>query len=115
MRSEFQRTVHQMAERLLTRKGYEVIDSSPKGRSVDLVARADDGSIVFVALKAKDAGDGDPAMPEEDLDRRALEQAAAEWLAAHDFGNVAVRFDSIALVVMGGSRAFARHHIDALR
>lgn len=115
MRSELERKAHQAAERFLARKGYEIIDPHPRSKDIDFVAKTDGGDIVFVTLDAELAGEAGASLPKEHLDREALERAAAEWLAGYELDDFAVRFDSIAMVILDGSRAFLRHHLDALR
>lgn len=39
---------------------------------------------------------------------------ALAYLSEHDMAEMAVRFDNIALVVMGEDRALLRHHIGCL-
>ncbi len=55
----------------------------------------------------------DPRLSET---RRAeMEQAAAEWLSGYEAdGDFPVRFDSIAILALGKSRAFLRHHKNML-
>ena len=114
MKSEFREKTHRMAERFLVGRGYEVIDSSPNIEAVDLVAKSEDGEIVFVALAAKVAAEAKSALPEDTCDRRAMELAAAEWLSSYEFTNISVRFDSIAMLIMSNSRALLRHHKNIL-
>ena len=97
--------------RFLTRRGYELLDTSPEG--VDVVAK-DGDTIVFVRVLARSGADA--GFPESDgVDRRSMEIAAARWLSAHpDEVDVPVRFDVIALLVLSGDRALVRYHINAL-
>ena len=59
---------------------------------------------------------GSQGFEEPEASRASRESAAAQWLAVNgkDLANVAVRFDDIALMVVNGSRAILRHHINAL-
>lgn len=101
----------QAAARYLERRGYSIIDREPEG--FGLVAR-DGEAIVFVEVRARDAGQrgfGDDAP-----DRSCFELAAASWLAAHaeEAADVPVRFDVVALLVIAADRALLRHHVNAL-
>ncbi len=98
----------------LTRKGYEILDRNwqADGAAIDIVAKDDDG-IAFVAVTATIGSQG---FEEPKASRASRESAAAQWLAVNgeELANVAVRFDNIALMVVNGSRAILRHHINAL-
>ena len=90
--------------RFLTSKGYEILDRSwtaADGQAIDIIAKDDDGIQCF----------GDPT-----ITREQRESAAAQWLAANgdDLVDIAVRFDDIALMIVNGSRAILRHHVNAL-
>lgn len=114
MKSEFEVKTHMMAERFLVRKGCEIVDSSPSGGVFDLVAKTEEGIIAFVTLDAHAVGEDDCFPPDEHPDRNALERAAAKWLAGYDSSDFAVRFDSIALLVLNDSRGFLRYHKNVL-
>ena len=88
----------------LTRKGYEILDRN---------WQADDDGIAFVAVTVTIGSQG---FEEPKASRASRESAAAQWLAVNgeELANVAVRFDDIALMVVNGSRAILRHHINAL-
>lgn len=99
----------------LTRKGYEILDrdwQAVDGQRIDIVAK-DDEDIAFVAVTAKLGPEG---FAEPTATRSSRETAAAQWLAANGsyYSNVAIRFDDIAMMVISGSRALLRHHINAL-
>ena len=98
----------------LTRKGYEILDRDwqADGAAIDVVAKDDDG-IAFVAVAATIGSRG---FEEPKASRASRELAAAQWLAVNGEGlvNVEVRFDDIAMMVVNGSRAILRHHINSL-
>ena len=98
----------------LTRHGYEILASrwQSAGSSIDIVAK-DDGDIVFVDVRANLASEG---FREPAATREKREAAAAAWLATDGDGLVdaSIRFDDIAMMVVSGSRALLRHHINAL-
>lgn len=106
--------------RFLVQRGYEVVETGWKsegGSAIDVVAREDD-AIVFVDVYARRGTDR--GMPEgggvASHERREI--AAAAWLAEHGdeegFVDLPIRFDSIAMMVIGESRALLRHHINCL-
>ena len=97
----------------LTRHGYEILarewESATGG--IDIVA-VDDGELAFVSVTVSDAAKG---FREPATTRASREAAAARWLAEDggEFVDSPVRFDDIAMMVMG-SRALIRHHINSL-
>ena len=114
--SELKNRAIQAANAFITRRGYEVLDeewgTTQEDLRVDLIAK-DENAIVFIDVKARANGD---SLPEESIDRKRLEQVAAQWLAAHpDAGSdITVRFDAISMLVIGEDRALLRHHINVL-
>ena len=100
--------------RFLERKGCEVIDrrwEGPEGiGSIDLVA-VDDGELVFVDVVARRSTDG---FPEAHIGRELREILAAKWLGEHgeEYCNAPIRFDDVAMMVMGSNRALLRHHVN---
>ncbi len=103
------------AVRFLERRGYEIVDQNWRCNAgeVDIVAR-DQDTIVFVEVKTRASIDA--GLPEEAIDdekRRRYEMLAAHYLHGHDTGEVPVRFDVIALLVVAPDRALVRHHINA--
>lgn len=115
MKSEFEKKAHQAAEAYLMRKGYNVIDPSPRSSAIGFVAKSEEGAVVFISFAAKAAEDMAPGLPEEPCSRAEMEQAAAEWLGGYEAdGDFSVRFDSIAVLALGKSRALLRHHKDML-
>ena len=107
------------AATFLDRRGYEVIDiewESEDGSCIDVVAR-DEDAIVFCDVQARRGAE--KGMPEESLGaRERMEINAAKWLGEHgddpDNVDVAIRFDQIAMLVIGEDRALLRHHINCL-
>ena len=75
-------------------------------------------SSAFAAKNAADvlAEEGAESFPQEAIDRAQHEVLAAHWLATADDELIdkPVRFDIIAFLVVGESRALLRHHINAL-
>ncbi len=104
------------AEKFLACKGYDVLETewSCFAGEIDIIAR-DGDTIVFADVNAKDAGaTGFPEESRSKSDRERLEKIALAYLADHDTGELRIRFDDIALVVLGGNRAIVRHHVNAL-
>ncbi|MDU7413309.1 MAG: YraN family protein [Varibaculum cambriense] len=100
------------AATFLDRRGYEVIDTeweSEDGGYIDVVAR-DEDAIVFCDVQARRGVE--KGMPEESLGvRERMEINAAKWLGEHgddpDNVDVTIRFDSIAMLVIGEDRVCA--------
>ena len=106
--SELKNRAIQAANAFITRRGYEVLDeewgTAQEDLRIDLVAK-DENAIVFINVAARANGD---SLPEESIDRKRLEQVAAQWLAAHpDSGSdTTIRFDAISM--LGKRRETAR-------
>lgn len=115
MKSEFEKKAHRAAEAYLMRKGYDIIDPSPRSSAIGFVVKSEDGAVVFISFAAKAAEDMVPGLPEEPCSRAEMEQAAVEWLIGYEAdGDFSVRFDSITVLAIGKSRAFLRHHKNML-
>ena len=95
-------------------KGYEIVArdwDSPAG-NVDIVAKTAD-AIVFVEVKTRSNSD---AFPEESITpkkRARYERIATAFLVDYEAVEIAVRFDTIGILVMGPERALIRHHVNA--
>lgn len=107
------------AARLLERKGYDIVERgwACEAGEADIVA-LDGETVVFVDVSTRDACENGFPMPdvagEADGARARREAVAAAYLAASDYVDVPVRFDSISLMVIGDSRAFVRHRVNCL-
>ena len=104
------------AARYLERCGYEVLDrnwSCPAGE-VDIVAQ-DGDTIVFVEVKTRTSIM--KGFPEEavDAEKRARYEKIAAWYLKDecDAVDMHVRFDVMALLVVGEDRAFMKHYVNA--
>lgn len=100
-------------ERYLRVKGYTIHDMLPLDDTQVIVAQdAENDALAFVqCLPARPSTD-DFAVAHEN-DRSSLEHLALGWLADHDDAwgdNQPVRFDAVALLVLGDHRALLRHH-----
>ena len=118
--SELKEKAIKAAEKFLERRGYEVIESNWKsegGNSLDLVAREDD-TVVFCDVSARDGFERGIPESNDWASRERREIAAAAWLSEHcdddTLVDLPIRFDSIAMMVIGENRALLRHHINCL-
>ena len=101
------------ASRYLEHRGYTVLETAWKCPAGTCDVIAEDGdAIVFVDVSAR--CDTDKGFPTERCSagiRERREMVALAWFAEHeDAVDMAVRFDNIAMLVMGDSRAMIRHH-----
>lgn len=111
---ELQERAIKAAKRFIERRGMEIVDGDPVEIDNGFVAREDD-TMVFVEVSATSSVErGLPSQKTGEDARRRRERQAAAWLARFSEGDLRVRFDSIALLVLGGDRALLRHHINCL-
>lgn len=99
----------------LERREYEILDRNWKciAGEADIVALQDD-TLCFIEVKTrKDAQKGFPSEAVDTRKRSRYERIAACYLKDHDYADVRVRFDIIAILVLGEDRAFLRHHLNA--
>lgn len=107
---------NEASKRFLSARGYEILDEaySCEAGTIDFVAE-DEGTVVFVEVNArKDSTKGFPTESKSETKRKRLEMIAIDWLGTRGDAGKSVRFDVIALVVLGEDRALIRHHINAL-
>lgn len=107
---------NEAASRYLGHRGYTVLETGwtcPAG-TADIVAK-DGDVLVFADVSSRDSAErGFPSESCSKKIRARRENIAIAWLTEHaDAVNEAVRFDNIALVVIGKDRAMIRHHINA--
>lgn len=93
------------AELLLHRRGYEIIDTNDKF----VIAESEDGELVFAHVSITDSEDF-----ADTPTRELFERFAFTWLMKHSETNMHIRFDDIAMIVMGDERAFVRHNINCV-
>jgi putative endonuclease len=89
-----------LAARHLERLGYRLVDRNYTIRSgeIDLVARAPDGTLCFVEVRARaDASFGTPAETISAEKRRRIVTAARHYLATKVRGEPPCRFDVVAI------------------
>lgn len=105
------------ASRYLGHRGYTVLETAwtcPAG-TADIVAK-DGDVLVFADVSSRNSAErGFPSESRSKKTRTKRENIAIAWLAEHaEAANEAIRFDNIALVVIGKNRAMIRHHINSL-
>jgi putative endonuclease len=101
------------AVRYLRRRGYVILARNARSRlgELDLVAR-DGGTLVFVEVKARREGWGDPPAAAVDSRKRArLVRLARGWLAARRLGEQACRFDVLAVSLDARGRVTETRHL----
>ena len=103
--------------KFLERSGYEILDEGwkePDGAgAIDLVAEDIDGTLVFVDVSV---GERENGFGESPRTRAMREASAAGWLYCNGAAveNGEIRFDDIALMIVGERRAFLRHTLNSL-
>lgn len=100
------------AARYLERQEFEILERNWKCSygEADIIAREDD-DIVFIEVKTRKGIE--KGMPEDAVTptkRDRYERIAASFLENNAFVNCFVRFDVIAILVVGENRALLRHH-----
>ena len=94
--------------RFLEAKGYDVI----REHNGYIVAN-DNGGVVIASVKVRNIDDGFGEIG--DVDRSGFEREGILFLVGHpEYVDIPLRFDELALVVMGNDRAILRHHINCL-
>ncbi|MBI4610920.1 MAG: YraN family protein [Candidatus Rokubacteria bacterium] len=101
------------AARFLKQRGFVILEQNVRSRlgEIDLVAR-DRGTVVFVEVKARRAGQGDP--PEAAVTPRKqgrLGRLAQGYLKAKGLGEARCRFDVVAVTLDRDASVAAIRHI----
>ena len=112
---ELGRKGEEAAARFLYRRGYEILERnwSCYAGEADIIAE-DNGTLVFVEVKTrKDCQKGFPSEAVSKSKRDKYEKIALAFLEKTKAVDMPVRFDVVALVVVGRNRALIRHHINA--
>lgn len=105
----------EIARYYLERRGWEILESNwtcPAGEA-DIIA-LDQGVCVFVEVKTRLSGSSAQATPEEAVNkakRDRYRRIAACYLSTHEAHEI--RFDVIAITVVGGRTARVHHLVDA--
>lgn len=115
---EFSKHVQDAAEMFLKRRGYDILDANwecPDGDGKFDIIAEDEGSIAFVQVKGRDGRVEGFGFDEATMERDDFERMSMSYLAENpDICNCAVRFDVVAITVVGEDRAMIRHHINAM-
>jgi putative endonuclease len=106
----------ELAAQYLSNAGAEVIECEWKC-DIDIadliIKEADD--IAFVQVKTRTSASS--GLPEDTITkstRSKFEQLALKYLTTHDLPSCRVRFDIISILLFDNSKAFLRHHRDAI-
>lgn len=101
--------------RYLQVRGYTILDKLMlDGSQVFVAEDAECDALAFVQCMPTRSMDEEFAEPEMSS-RSSLEHLALGWLADHEYEDCTpVRFDAVALLVVGEHRALLRHHRNAL-
>jgi len=106
------------AARYLAGRGFTILERNlrSRGGELDLVVR-DGRTVVFVEVKARREGAGDPPQAAVDARKQArLARLALAYLARHRLGDAACRFDVVAVTVdRAGAVRRIEHFPDAFR
>ena len=103
------------AARYLVRRGCDIVERNWTciAGEADIIA-LDGDTIVFVEVKTRtSAANGLPGEAVTKEKRARYEKIACLYLEHSEVTDVPVRFDVVALTLIGPDRAFIRHHIDA--
>jgi putative endonuclease len=101
------------AARFLERRGLVILARNLRSRlgEIDLVAR-DGSTLVFVEVKTRRGGTGDPPQAAVDARKRArLSRLALGYLAARRLGERSCRFDVVGVSVDGPDRVIGVRHL----
>lgn len=101
------------AARFLRKQGFVILDQNVRSRlgEIDLVAR-DKGTLVFVEVKARQAGQGDPPQASVTPRKQArLGRLALGYLKSKGLGEVRCRFDVVAVELDSQDQVAAIRHI----
>lgn len=107
------RTGEAAAARFLERRGLVILARNVRSRlgEIDLVAR-DGSTLVFVEVKARRGGAGDPPQAAVGARKRArLSRLALGYLAAHRLGERSCRFDVIGVSLDETGRVTGVRHL----
>ena len=98
----------QPAAKYLSMVGYEVLFESDDGSLPDIVAKDEDGMLVFIEADSIEIDEGIPEVG--GYDRAQHEIGAAYWLTTHDAdADVRIRFDHVLIIRLNDDRAMVRH------
>lgn len=101
--------------KFLTRQGYEVLETNWKCEvgEIAIIARKN-SELCFVEVTTRSNAFAFPREVQCDSKRERLERIAIRYLNTYEETDIKVRFDEIAILVLGEGRALLRHHINCL-
>jgi putative endonuclease len=88
----------------LVRQGYKILDRNARTRSGELdIVASQDGTLVFVEVKTRTSQfAGHPLESITQSKMARIRRLAAAWCMVKQVPNTQVRFDAIAVLVLGG-------------
>lgn len=113
-RSLLERGVEASA-RFLTMRGYEILETNwqCEAGEIAIIARKD-SELCFIEVAIRSNAFSLPKEVQCDSKRERFEGIAIRYLCTYGETDIKVRFDEIALLVLGEGRALLRHHINCL-
>ena len=93
-------------------RGYTIKSANENSPAPIVAIDEESETLVFASVLVSKEG-----FASEETPREVMEQAAAEYLAAHAEElpeNVTIRFDAVGVLVLSPERAMIRHHINCL-
>ena len=111
-RSLLERGVEASA-RFLTMRGYEILETNwqCEAGEIPIIARKD-SELCFIEVAIRSNALAFPKEVQCDSKRERLERIAIRYLYTYEETDIKVRFDEIAMLVLGEGRALLRHHIN---
>lgn len=106
----------ELAAGYLQKAGYRLLERNfrSRGGEVDIVARARDGTIVFVEVKTRRTlAFGLPQLAVTSRKQRQIAKGALAWLARHQGYDQAARFDVVAVLLHDDGRSELEHIVNA--
>lgn len=99
------------AQNFLTKRDYEIIDFD---NELNIIVAKEDDTVVFckVVLTEKEFPEINESVAAKE--RIDMEHIAMCWLSKNDYVDMKIRFDEIAMIVVGDDKAFLRHHVNYL-
>lgn len=88
----------------LVRQGYKILDRNARTRSGELdIVASQDGTLVFIEVKTRTSQiAGHPLESITQSKMARIRRLAAAWCMVKQVPNTQVRFDAIAVLVLGG-------------